>query len=397
MQNYRDYFTNRNFLGLFISTVFVFANITAYFPVLPLYLKRMQASNFAIGAVMAALPVGVLFCRPLVSWIIQKQGRQWSLRFATLALFMASLLYFFSNQITFLLIIRLLHGCGVSAFTTTSGVLITDITTPKNRGRALSTLVIGNFLGFGLGPLLANAVFNTFNVNTFFLMTTIFALFGFGVSSLVQDKSRSMERIRPKTAWTKLLLRRQLLTPAGFFYTIALVQGAITTFLPLYLKNLDSGIFFLIFAASALIFRLLVGWLADRYNRGIIIMVSTTIFWFAILIIGLTESLAGAILAAVLYGSGYGSLIPAMLALIADNTTFFTRGVIFSFFFGCFDLGMFSSGYFFGIIADYFSVSIIYPVATIILAIGAIFFITHIRPTARDSLKWILNFRVVEN
>ena len=389
---------NRTFVSLFASTFFVFASFTAFFPVLPLYLKQLDASNFQIGSVMSAFPVGILLFRPVVSYLISKKGRRLTLIFGTVSLFLTSLLYFSTQNLNLLLLIRLLHGSGVSAFTTASIVLLSDSTTYENRGRIMGIMGIANYVGLGAGPYFADIVFKKWNINSVFVISALLALAGFiAVLWLSESVSQGSDH-QSRGNLRETIFKRWVLVPAALNFLTAVIQGSILIFLPVFLKargNLDAGAFYLFFSLAILFSRIIAGQAADRFGRGIVIVAASLFLVSAILTLSLTQTMLVLIFAALLYGAGYGSQQPTLSALVADNTSYISRSHVFAFYYSMFDVGVLSAGFFLGAIADKFSVGAIYPIAIVMYLAGIILFITQNQKNVSISLNWVLRRRTM--
>ncbi len=117
-------FKDRRLFALSFSTLLVFISFTSFFPVLPIYLKNIGASNFIVGIVMSSFPVGVLVFRPVVSRALDQKGRKWTLLSGTIALAISTLAYLLVSNPYAIIFVRFFHGIGISAFTTASIVLI---------------------------------------------------------------------------------------------------------------------------------------------------------------------------------------------------------------------------------------------------------------------------------
>jgi MFS family permease len=386
----------RTLIGLFAATLFVFASFTSFFPVLPLYLKSMGSSNLQVGAVMSSFPIGVLAFRPLVSWMLNRKGRKWTLMFGTLTLACTTGCYLLAQDIPQLMIVRFFHGTGIAAFTTASIVLISDVTTYTNRGHVMGVVGVANYVGFGIGPYAASKLYHAFSIDMVFLYALILAILAIAMVLIIQ-KQNEPHFSASKGSWKQALKKRYILVPCLFVFIVALIQGGIVNFLPVFLQvkasQVDAGLFFLVFSFSVLLIRILAGKAADRYGRGIVIFSATSLLSLSIAVLSMTTSLWFLVLASLLYGLGYGSQQPTLTAFVADNTTFANRGAVFSVYYSIFDLGMLSSGYFFGGIADTFGVQMIYPVAAGLYVLGVLFFITMIQDSVKRSLKWVISLR----
>lgn len=127
-----------------------------------------------------------------------------------------------------------------------------------------------------------------------------------------------------------------------FFNTVAF--GMITPILPLFAKHFSAssfevGMLTAVFALSQFIFSPLTGRLSDRYGRKPILLFSIAFTAFALLIIGLSQSLTLIFIGTALQGIGSAGVLPASLAYIADITKGSERSKFISRVTGTFALG----------------------------------------------------------
>lgn len=388
-------FKNRNLLALFVASLLFFASFTGFFPVLPIQVQALGANNFWVGAVMSAFPVGILLFRPAVAGLITRWGRRGTMIAGTIGLTLASGLYLFIHSIYPLIFLRAVHGLGVAAFTTASMVYISDFSNPENRTEIIGGIAIASYVGTGLGPYLASIIQQKFGPSAVFVTATMMAALALLGLMMIQESPHQPETgSRPRLQET--ILQRWVLVPCGFLFVTALLQGAIIIFLPLFLLehgDINPGLFFLFFSLSVVVIRLLAGRFTDRQGRGLVIVTASGLVLISVFVLWHLHSISGLVLAAFLYGSGFGLQQPTMSAMVADNTTFVTRSRIFSFYFATFDFGILLAGYAFGIIADLLSLNWIFPIAAGLYSLGLLFFISQIQATTKISLQWIFSRR----
>ena len=145
---------------------------------------------------MSSFPIGVLCFRPAVSWTLEKKGRRWTLLAGTCALSITTLLYVLVQNLQWLIVVRFFHGIGISAFTTASIVLISDITTHENRGEIMGIMGVANYVGFGIGPFFASRLYNLISINSVFLFATFAALLSFLVLLILSDEEKHVSDIQ---------------------------------------------------------------------------------------------------------------------------------------------------------------------------------------------------------
>ena len=103
-------------------------------------------------------------------------------------------------------------------------------------------------------------------------------------------------------------------TAAVFFLFVA--YGGITTFVPLFAAaiKVNSGVFFLAYAATLVLLRPLAGRLSDWYGETVVLVPTLVLTMAALLALSFSTGLSGVVLSAVLYGLGFGSAMPVLQA-----------------------------------------------------------------------------------
>ena len=107
-------------------------------------------------------------------------------------------------------------------------------------------------------------------------------------------------------------------------------------------------------------------------------------------VIAKVDSLTMLITAALLYGIGSTICMPALTALIADNSDARVRGRVYSFFYGAFDIGVISAGVSLGFLADLFGLRGMFMIAAGMGIAAALFFMLTIQSQVGRSVRWTL-------
>ena len=103
----------------------------------------------------------------------------------------------------------------------------------------------------------------------------------------------------------------------------SLVYGAILTFLPIYAqqRNIsDYGIFFVVYALATMGSRVFAGKLSDHVDRRLVILPFSLLVALAAMCFFIMDNVWTLGLIAILFGLGYGALVPALTALVVDVT-----------------------------------------------------------------------------
>jgi len=150
-------------------------------------------------------------------------------------------------------------------------------------------------------------------------------------------------------------MSRGVLLASVVFFLGAVGHGAAFTFVPLLVKENglgSSGAFFAIFAVFTLLIRTLGKDLPDRFGRVRLSALSLVAFSGVLLALAFAANQGWVLVAGALYGIVFGVFQPALTALVADLTTYHTRGPVFGVFLGAFDGGFIVAGLILGHVAD---------------------------------------------
>ncbi|GAB4218268.1 MAG: MFS transporter [Synechococcales cyanobacterium] len=317
--------------------LFFLAEMTAFLPILPLYITGRWGATAPVGWIVGSFAVGVLLARPLVGWALDRWGRKPLLWLGLVVALAVQPLYAAVPDWGSLMAVRFLHGLSLACFATASHTLVADLSPPQERVAALGYLGMTNTLGFGLGPALASIWYRQGGFDlavhglTFFLLLA--ALFVLWVPWIGIPSATAQERQGGGWRYLGLYPVRE----ATFFvFIISATHGAVTTFLPLWLPRSD--LFYLIYALGAVLVRFSLG----RWGQGIPAYrgAAVALISSGIGVMGLAAWPEAVILWAFLYGVGFGLLFPVMSALVSLSTPAPQRGRVYGLFLTGVDLGV---------------------------------------------------------
>ena len=136
---------------------------------------------------------------------------------------------------------------------------------------------------------------------------------------------------------------------AGNFYVFAVPFGCITGlwrdsyFLPIYAQQWnisDYGIFFVVYALATMGSRVFAGKLSDHVDRRLVILPFSLLVALAAMCFFIMDNVWMLGLIAILFGLGYGALVPALTALVVDVTRPEERGPALGFFTAFIEVGI---------------------------------------------------------
>jgi MFS family permease len=361
----------------------------ALLPTLPNYLLEIGASTSQVGVVMSSFALGVLLFRPLVGKQVDSTGRKIVLIFGTLIYVVSPLLYVFIHSVAALIPVRVFHGLGLAAFGTASITLITDAAAPQQRAEVISYTGMVNTVAFALGPILGSFVGDHWGYPTLFCLIAVTSFSCLLVSLFVKETFAAKISANNQS-YLQAIWQRRILLSFVIILLIAVTHGAVMFYLPIFLKEnvqVNIGLFFTAFGAATLAVRGFIGRVSDTWGRGPLIVFSLVFMTLGVLALRYSTSVGLMLLAAILYGFGFGSQQPTLTALVADNTTKETRGKIFSFYYGGFDLGISLAGIVLGAAAEHLGIKNMFLICTLITFSGLLIFTLFFEHTVTQSIR----------
>ena len=352
------------FLFLNILIFLVFANV-AFFYLYPLFLQAMGSTKTTIGWVMGLMPISTVVTRPYMGKLVARRGEQPVILLGVIIVFFSTLAYHGLEQVAWpMILVRIAHGVGFSAFISASYTAVAQWVPPNRRGQAYSYTGATILAAVALMPLAGEYLIKGFGYPALFngaaatvLLATLLTFVPVKGLGIKPSDSDDILRYGP-------LLRRRstcLLLLAIIFF----VQGHATVlnFIALQANRfrLPPGYYFAIAACLAFILRLIAGAFIDRYGKKRFMKGSYILFGVGICLIPFISKPPVFYASALLYGAGLAFLFPASIALAADQAKSPEElpGMM-SLATAVFDLGFISGSVLSGWFADFFSLDILF-------------------------------------
>ena len=108
----------RPFLVLWLGAFAFFLSFLLLLSALPIFARRLGASDVAIGVIMASFAITSLLLRPPTGWAADRYGRRPLMVAGALFFAVASVAYGWSGGALGLVLVRLLHGAGMGLYPT---------------------------------------------------------------------------------------------------------------------------------------------------------------------------------------------------------------------------------------------------------------------------------------
>jgi MFS family permease len=317
----------------------VFLSFFLLLSVLPLYARALGVADGAIGVVMGAFALSAMVLRPWAGWAADRYGRRPLMLAGSLLFVLASPAYALAAGAAGLTAVRLLHGAGMGLFPTAASAVVTDLAPPHRRGHMLGLYGATASVAMAVGPVTGVALVQHWG------FAPLFALSGVIAAGGVAWTLSQPETLRDRRAFAfdpRSVLERSALFPGLVVLCLMLTYGAQVSFLPLHAdaQGVNPGVFFLVFALVVAVVRGVAGRLSDRVGRSHVAAAGLVVTAAALAVQALTSGATALALAGALYGIGFGTAQPAIMAWSVDAVDPGRRGRAMGTFYTALELGI---------------------------------------------------------
>ncbi|HZH61562.1 MAG TPA: MFS transporter, partial [Metabacillus sp.] len=330
-----------------------------------------------IGVVVGIFTFSALLVRSYAGHALESKGRKFVYLTGLLIFIIAVGSYGFFPTIAFLFFMRFIQGIGWGFSTTASGTIASDIIPPKRRGEGMGYYGLSGNIALAFGPSLGLTLAGVLSYKELFIICAILGLVAFLLSSKIRYKTiEKTQKVTKKEKWD--FYEKSALKPALLLFFITVTFGGIASFLPLYTAHKGiAGIqwYFLVFALALMASRTFAGKLYDLKGHRAIFIPGTVLIAIAMILLAWLFNTTVLLVAAVLYGIGFGSVQPALQAWSIEKAPIHRRGMANATFFSSFDLGVGIGALLFGQIGHLFGYHTIYLVSAFSVCISIILYV----------------------
>ncbi|WP_028610092.1 MFS transporter [Paenibacillus harenae] len=365
----------KSFIQMTLGMLVLFTGFYLLLPTLPLFIKDMGGTESQVGLAAGAFTLTAVVFRPVIGGLLDRYGRRPFIIGGLLLFVLSMYLYNWVSTIAVLLALRVLHGASWALSTTAVSTSITDIIPATRRGEGMGWFGMAMTVAMAIGPALGIAVLGDGAYHSLFWLAT-----GLSFAALLLVYLTPVPE-HPKPESRKIVLFEKSvfpLTVALFFLSVA--YGGITTFLPLFGASIqvNPGTFFFVYALALTLARPIAGKLSDRLGEANVILPGLIVTVLSLVVLSFSEGLVGVVVAAVLYGIGFGSAQPALQAANLRLAPPDKRGVASASFMTAFDLGIGLGSIILGWVSQYTGYKVLFIVCAGSVLVSAIVFITFV-------------------
>lgn len=379
----------RHFLVALFGYFCLFMSITLFF-LFPLFLKQFNAAQSRIGLIMGIHSLMAIFIRPFIGRMVDIKGRKKISLFGIGFLILLLPCFHLINDAGYLpIILRALMGLGWGVSMTATLTICSDLAPVERLAHSMGIIGIAGLLSSALGPMLAEEVIHRFGFGALF--NTSLALLVVSLLCILSTKevarpNNSKHFDKPKSLRDISILIILLISFLPIVH--GAVRGAVVYFIALFGKSIlfeRVGPFFLSFAAAAILTRLGIGDISDRYGRKKVIFPAVCIISFNLFLISQVNALWMFVLTGFIGGFGQGLIFPALSTYIIDILGRENKGLAISLYLAFFDIGMGVGSIYFGWISDLYGYRNMYLFAGIVFFLVSVIF-TWKAPSPKSNM-----------
>ena len=272
---------------VWLSTLVGGLGIGMVSPLLPVFAQEMGASGVWLGLAFAGFAISETPLMPFMGRLSDRFGRKLFLAMGMFIYALAALGYVYSSTYQLLVLFRILSGMGAAMFFPVAFAYVGDLSPSGLEGRYMGLFNVAFLFGWGAGPLLGGMVKDSLGTDATFWAMVLMSAAAFLLlvlflpgRQLAGSKNRPRER---ETSWLQLLRDNVVIAACSFELIWGLGFGAVFSFLPVFMTTglgATATAIGIVISTRALLNGVLVypyGWLADRANRILLVIVGAMV------------------------------------------------------------------------------------------------------------------------
>ncbi|MBI4332044.1 MAG: MFS transporter [Chloroflexi bacterium] len=369
---------NVSLLPVYLIGFSNFAAMTLLYPVMPPYAAGLGGSVAQVGLVVALQPYVAALTQAPVGLLSDRLGRRLLLLSGIGINIISYFLYLFTSNLGILMAVRAFNGLGNAGFYPAATALVVDIAPQEKRGEALGLFATGTQLGSMAGPALGGILLQNFGYRAPFLASAAIAIAGLLLALTTLKYASAGGAMAPAGKFTlDWLWGRGAIMSLLATLLVQVGVASVIAFLPLYgleigINVASVGLIIGTIYIGSVFTRFLAGKMSDRVGRMPVIIFGLSLCTVAAFLFSVLTKAMPLHLAALLFGLGLGSALPACAALIADVAPLRMRGMAMGMNSASFNagLGLGSTGL--GLLAGAAGFARMYLITSAILAAAAV-------------------------
>lgn len=305
-----------------LSSLLFSASFNMLIPELPDYLSSMGGAEYK-GLIIALFTLTAGISRPFSGRLTDTLGRVPVMAVGSIVCFVCGILYPVLGTVSGFLFLRLVHGFSTGFKPTATAAYVADIIPRERWGEALGIHGLCFSTGMAIGPAIGSTIKLHFSMDMLFYASSAFALLSIiilmNMKETLQHKHRFSLHVLKISR--KDIIAKEVLPAAVVTFLSYMAYGVILTLIPdwsQFLGIANKGMFFMVFTITSLLIRFGAGKASDKYGRLKPMSIGLGILIISLIVVAFSNSIAGLLTGAALYGVATGIVSPALNAWTVD-------------------------------------------------------------------------------
>ena len=385
MNEYKKHETlwTKEFIGMSLGNTLIYTTQYAMIAALPIIIMTMYGGgDVEAGLTMTFFQIGTITARPFAGILIDAVNKRRLMLGITTAFFLLMGAFSFASALSALYGLRLLHGIIFATATTTAAALAALILPTARKGEGIGYFALSTNLAMVVGPLIGLLMIEHFSAAALFGLLSLFAALSIALCAGPRLPNAVILPQKRATGTRSLsnFIERSALAPALIAGILFFAYGSVLTFIPLYTRSLglssETSLFYACYAGAIVITRPFIGRVFDRFGSDYTVYPGFLCFAAGMALLGQITGLLGLIAAALLLGTGFGAVSPALQTLAVRSAPPARAGIATATYFWALDIGVGLAATGLGIVAVTYGYPFTYGIVdVIVIAASALFYV----------------------
>ncbi len=342
----------------------------------PGFLTDLGASEFDIGVLYAVAAAVAIALRPWMGRLVDQRERRWVIIAAGLVKVAALLAFLTIDSFgVSLFVVAIVNTSAQILLATAFLTFAADIVPPSRRTQGLALFGIAFMLPFGLGSLLGDGILAIADFDVFFLTAALLEIGSIAIVLTLSEPHREHDSSRRSFF---AALRQDDLRPLWWLtFFVALGLTTLSTFMRTFVDETgigSVGLFFGVFAFTAVLVRVSASWLPDRAGDKRVLGPAVAAYCAAFGLLASTGSAGEMVLAAILAGAAHGFILPIISSLVVTRSRPSERGSAIAIVTAIFDLAILVGGPTVGTVIEHAGYPTVFATVGVTVAVGTVGF-----------------------
>ncbi|MDY0221294.1 MAG: MFS transporter [Desulfobacterium sp.] len=368
------------FLTLFFTIFITVTGVGIVVPLLPVYANDLGAKGIYIGMIFGAFALSRTIFLPLFGRASDRVGRKPFIVAGLAGYVIVSVAFMLSQSVTSLIIFRFIQGIASAMIMPVVQAYVGEITPPGREGYAMGLFSMSMFASMSLGPLMGGVISDLISMDAAFACLGILSVAGLCLTLLLLPRP-GKEHIQPNEtelpSWRSMVSDPGLCGLFAYRFAYAACIGIIWSFLPLFahsrfnLTDTHTGFLVMLGVFISGIFQIPMGYLADRFNTRIMVVMGGVLCAAGMLMVNSATSYGGLLRAVCLFGIGGGVSMPSIMAMaVIKGNQKKAMGSVISLITMAHSLGMMTGSMAAGLAMDHAELAVVFPFGAGVMIFG---------------------------